>query len=796
MSQSRPVSKRALTTAVVLCGAMILGCMERSVTGPAVVGATDAMTATAGNNQSGTVSNALSTPLTVQIKNSAGAVVANAAVSFVVASGGGTVSPAIVNTNATGTAMTTWTLGTTAGTQSVIATAGAQTVSFIANGISSTGTGTTTTTTATPAQLVLVSGAGQTGTIGQPLPLPVVVKVLDAVGNTVSGAALTWTVVTTSAGNGAGTSSSPVTSVTDVSGQASTTWILGAKIGQQAITATVGSLTYTVNATGQLNSTGAILVDNGNNQTAATSAVLPTKIRVLVVDQNGSPALGARVTWAILSGGGSLSKSNGTTNASGLDSATFTLGAAAGPQTATATVASAGTVQFAATAATIGGSASTLTIISGDGQVGQSAKMLPLPLVAEVKDASGNPLSGVTVKFTQAAGNSDAFTSPTSVTTGVDGRVSVTWQLATNTGTTVQTNSVTASIPASPAVPSVTFTASVRPAFRIRIPAANLVDTMQTDTTGATLRDTLFVQVYDPVTDKGVQGIRVSWATQASTTTDGFAVNSADTTDNTGLARNRWVLRSSSDGSAIPSGPVAKRMIATAAGVGQVEFKAHVYPGVMRTVNATLATVSPAAAGSGITWCATPKDANGNVIDSAVVTYTGSSGGTTVTATQISRLGSAICNTSTVTKAGTWFFGLTVLDSVRPYHKAPTGLVIQWPVTEAAGTLVVSPGAVSSLAIVSGNGQTATRGTTLPAPIRVLVTDVYGNPVPGTSVSFAVVAGAGLLSAGAAPAATATVTTGADGTAAVTWTLGAAAGTNTVTVAAGGAIVIFTATGN
>ena len=103
----------------------------------------------------------------------------------------------------------------------------------------------------------------------------------------------------------------------------------------------------------------------------------------------------------------------------------------------------------------------------------------------------------------------------------------MTWRLGSNTGTTVQTDSLTASLTGYPAIAGVVFHASVRPAFRIRM--VNLADTVQTDTTGATLVDTLVVKVYDPVTGLGVQGIPISWATQAPTSSDGFAINSVDT---------------------------------------------------------------------------------------------------------------------------------------------------------------------------------------------------------------------------------------------------------------------------
>lgn len=788
MSQRGAGLRRVIGLVAVLSAAVILGCMDRSMTGPTLIGTADSLQVSSGNNQNGIVSTALSTPLTVQVRTATGAAVAGTSVTFSVATGGGSVSPAVVATDASGRAQTSWTLGANAGQQTVVATAGAKVITLTATGVVSGTTGGTTGGTTVgslrAAQVVLSAGNGQSGSIGQPLGANVVVKVLDSLGNAVSGTTVTFA---QGASNGTGASASPTSIKSDAAGLATTQWTLGSKVGQQTLTATIAGLTpVTVQATGTISSSGAAIVDNGNSQVAGSGAILPTFLRVLVLDQAGNPALGARVSWAVASGGGAISKSSGTTSAAGLDSAKWTLGSSIGAQTVTATVTGVGSVTFAATATTVSGTPSTLRIISGEGQSGQSAQTLNLPLIVEVRDAGGNVLSGVTVGFTQAATNADALTSPSPAVTGVDGRASVTWRLGSNTGTTAQTDSVTASLTGFTAIAGVVFHASVRPAFRIRM--VNILDTLQTDTTGATLRDTLVVQVFDPVTNLGVQGVSISWATQASSSVDGFAINSVDTTDNTGLAKNRWVLRGS-DGAAIPSSAVAKRMVATVAGIGQVEFKAHVYPGALRTITTNVSSSAAITAGNAVTWCATGKDVTGNVVDSVTLTFAGSGGGASVSSSVLSTYNAATCITSAITAAGSWGFTVSGTVQVRPYAQSSAVTAV------ASGTVVVSPAAAAVMTKAAGDAQTGVRSAILPTPLKVLVKDSFGNLVPSQAVAFAVVGGGGLLSAGAAPAATATVTTGADGTASVTLILGGAAGTNTIVATAGGGTVIFTATG-
>lgn len=88
---------------------------------------------------------------------------------------------------------------------------------------------------------------------------------------------------------------------------------------------------------------------NGDAQTGPASQALPSPLRV-VLTLDGSPESGATVNWSTTSG--SLNPTSGTTDASGIASTTWTLGANSGPQTAQAAVAGAtgSPVAFSATA--------------------------------------------------------------------------------------------------------------------------------------------------------------------------------------------------------------------------------------------------------------------------------------------------------------------------------------------------------------------------------------------------------------------------------------------------------------
>ena len=96
-----------------------------------------------------------------------------------------------------------------------------------------------------------------------------------------------------------------------------------------------------------------------------------------------------------------------------------------------------------------------------------------------------------------------------------------------------------------------------------------------------------------------------------------------------------------------------------------------------------------------------------------------------------------------------------------------------------------------TIAIDTGDGQSANVGTAVPIPPSVKVTDSAGTPVAGVPVTFAVASGGGSITGGS-------TTTNASGIATVgSWTLGASPGANTLTATSPGLTgspVTFTAT--
>jgi hypothetical protein len=82
-----------------------------------------------------------------------------------------------------------------------------------------------------------------------------------------------------------------------------------------------------------------ITLVSGNAQTDTAGATLTTPYVVRVTDSTGSGVGGVSVTWTVTSGGGLITSANDATGANGEARATHVLGATAGPQTVTASVA-------------------------------------------------------------------------------------------------------------------------------------------------------------------------------------------------------------------------------------------------------------------------------------------------------------------------------------------------------------------------------------------------------------------------------------------------------------------------
>ena len=259
--------------------------------------------------------------------------------------------------------------------------------------------------------------------------------------------------------------------VTDQSGHpitgASVTWSSSnttvALVSGAGLVAAIGNGVDTVTATSGGKSGQAIVTVSqvpasvgkiaGDAQSWAASATLPTPITVKVVDSGGSPVVSKAVTFAVVSGGGSIVERSAFTDPGGFAAVHWTLGATLGAQSASATASPASGVTFTATAGTPG-TPTQMAAAAGDGQIGLDTFPLNIPPAVVVKDAGGLPVSGVSVTFAVASGGGSVTGATT--TTNVNGVATVgSWKVLDGA------NSLTATAaPSGIANNPVTFTAT------------------------------------------------------------------------------------------------------------------------------------------------------------------------------------------------------------------------------------------------------------------------------------------------------------------------------------------------
>ena len=293
----------------------------------------------AGNNQVGAAGAALAESLAVLVRDQGGAPLAGVNVTFAVATGGGSVSPATRVTDAAGIAKTRRTLGPNAGTQTASATAGGLApVQFSAIAQIQGAVNIANSTTG-----VL------TDTVGASKAESLTVLVSDQNATPVSGVTVTWA--------STGGSVSPTSAPTTAAGLSKARFTYGTGAGNQTATATVTGLvgspiTITLNATA--GAAVGIAKTAGDNGSAAPAGQVTYTVQSR--DSHGNPSGGVTIDWAVASGGGSITPSQNTTQTNGNANAQRTLGAGTGAQTATATangLTGAPSVTFTTTATTV-----------------------------------------------------------------------------------------------------------------------------------------------------------------------------------------------------------------------------------------------------------------------------------------------------------------------------------------------------------------------------------------------------------------------------------------------------------
>ncbi len=701
---------------------------------------------------------ALTTQPVVQLRDGGGNPVTQAGVTVTasIASGGGSLGgTAQVATDAQGVATFTDLV--------LSGTVGSRTLGFAASGLGGVTSAAIALGSGAPAALAITAGNNQTATAGSPVPVDPQVRVTDASGNPVAGVSVTFTVT------GGGGSAAAV-ATTDASGFAAVTWTLGSVAGPNTLDASAalagGTSTVSFTATGLAGSAGRLAMATQPSTTAQSGVAFAQQPAIQLQDQNGNNVTTSGVAITVQSSG-ALGGNTVAVTVNGV--ATFTnlsLTGLAGSYQLTFT----GTNLTGVTSAPVAlsaGAASKLVVITQPSSPTPSGTPFVQQPVVQVQDAAGNPVASSGRSVTAAINGSVGSLNPSGRTVVTDAAGLATFQTLTVSGPAGSYSLLFSTTGLTPDV-SANFDITAGGATQMTATSA----TSQSATVGTAVAAPPTVLVRD-AQNNPVAGVAVTFQVTAG----GGALNGGGAvTDANGVAAvTSWTLGTVAG---------ANTVTASASGLPTVTFNATGTAGAATQV--VLTTQPSATAANGAVFGTQPvaqlRDVHGNNVSQAAVPVTVSiaSGGGTLG-------GAATVNSNAAGQAT--FSGLSITGTTGARTLSFTSGALT-AATSTAITLTAGPAA--TLALNAGDGQSAPVGSPVSVPPSVLVTDQSGNAVSGVAVTFAVTGGGGSVTGGAA-------SSNASGIATVgSWTLGAVAGSNTLTATSGtlaGSPVTFTATG-
>ena len=579
---------------------------------------------------------------------------------------------------------------------------GNYTLTFTSPGLTAVSAGPIALAPGNPAVLAVTTQPSAIAQNGVAFGQQPVVQIEDSAGNPVALASVQVTAAIAS-GGGALSGTNPI--ATDGVGEAAFTDL--------AITGTVGPRVLAFTAPGlagvssttidlQAGAATTLALNAGDNQSATAGTAVAIAPSVKATDASGNAVGGVSVTFAVLSGGGSVVPvTSVATGSNGVATATsWTLGPTAGKNelTATSTPALSGSpVTFTATATV--GAATAIVKTGGDNLTGPVLSTLGTPHEVTVRDANGNGVPGVVVSWAAVGGS----VLPTLDTTDAQGKSTAVRTLGAIAGT--QTTSATALISGTP---SVTFNITATSSGASQMVAFS--GDGQTDTVGQTVPQPLVVRVSD-ASNNPVSGVTVTWSVTLGNGLVGGASSTTSVTDAQGLASIAWTL-----------GPLtnAQGVRATAAGA-PVNFTATALPGPVSAAQSSV-TTAPAsiAASSGSvtsTITVTARDANGNVIQGATVALA-ATGGSNALTQPAGPTNGAGQTTGTIS---------STLAEVKTISATINGVAItQQP------TVTVTPAAATTLAFLT-QPHDAQAGTSIAPPVQVEILDQFANRTTATN---------------------------------------------------------------
>ena len=264
-----------------------------------------------GNHQTAPVGTELPQPLVGRVIDAAGNALSNRSVTFVVTSGGGSMSVGFTTSDSSGQFSGRWTLGPSAGTQRVEVRGTDSNAPAV---IYATFESVATAGAATGAT-ALAGTQGQAAKMSTAVPTPIGVRVVDLYGNAKSGVRVWFTPCETCG------SANPASAMTNAGGVATSMWTLGTSTGTQRLSATLAGLPAVgFEALAMPNSSAEVLsltARQGDGQTVEQHARNAQPLGVFVSDGRGAGVPGIAVDFLPAPGSAYFAAQTINTNAEG-----------------------------------------------------------------------------------------------------------------------------------------------------------------------------------------------------------------------------------------------------------------------------------------------------------------------------------------------------------------------------------------------------------------------------------------------------------------------------------------------
>ena len=721
-------------------------------------GAVSTIALVSGNGQSTPLGADFAQPLVAVVKDGSGNVIPGVSVTFNAPTAGakatfaGGFSSVTVTTDSSGNATSTVLTSAQA--------AGAVTINAKVNNTNPTVTFTLTNNAAAPGSVALQSGGTQTTLVNTTFGATLQAKVLDTLGNPVSGVTVTFTVPTTGTSGGFG-GATTVTAVTNAAGIAispalKANTVSGTFFAQATIPGVSTPAIYTM--TNTPDSPVAISIVSGTPQSAIVATAFAAPLVAQVKDVYGNVVPNATINFlaptvgAVGSFTGPTNSATVTTDVSGkATSPTLTANLIAGTYTVSASIPGVAFVNFNLTNTP---APSSIVVSGASTQTTPVTTSFGATLQVTVKDSSNLPVPGAVVTFVVPSSGPTATLSSLTATTNASGVASV----------TATANALAGSYPVTATVAGVTTTLTFNLTNTAGAPSTVSVSGGSAQTTSVTTAFATALQA--KVIDKAgnpVSGVVVTFVVPTSGATASLSSLTA-TTNAAGIASVMATANSK---------PGTYSVTATAAGIAgtTLNYGLTNIVGLPASISVSggVTQSTPVTTAFGTALQVTVKDGSNNLIAGTVVTFVVPSIGATASLTAL---------TATTNSSGVASVTATANGTAGSYIVTASVVGIA---TQLSFNLTNTSGTAAGLTVTGGSAQTAKVATTFGIPLQATVRDLASNPVPGVVISFVVPS-----SGASATLSTLTATTNALGVASVTATANATSGAYAVTATAVG----------